>query len=224
MGWDPKTYLAYGAERTRPAADLLAPPAPIPSARGRSRLQSGEFDGAVARTPARRRDRCHRPLAQDVERRARERNIHALLAVQVRHNFDEFCHPPDPPGCCRSRWSDGLKEVRDGWNVLGPETYYELLASASRSIDLWETVFSCSARQGRRLQRDDGDRAQALRCRPEKPAQGGLSGALPRPFGQRIAAPRRRQDDLSFSTAVLCGFLLDIVVCCKSPSRIGRPA
>ena len=24
MGWDPKTYLAYGAERTRPAADLLA--------------------------------------------------------------------------------------------------------------------------------------------------------------------------------------------------------
>src|SRR5262245_7241390 len=24
MGWDPETYLAYGAERTRPAADLLA--------------------------------------------------------------------------------------------------------------------------------------------------------------------------------------------------------
>src|SRR5688500_18558939 len=24
MGWDPKTYLAFGAERTRPAADLLA--------------------------------------------------------------------------------------------------------------------------------------------------------------------------------------------------------
>jgi trans-aconitate 2-methyltransferase len=31
--------------------------------------------------------------------------------------------------------------VRDFWNVRPPETYYDLLAGQTRSLDLWETRY-----------------------------------------------------------------------------------
>jgi trans-aconitate 2-methyltransferase len=34
-----------------------------------------------------------------------------------------------------------MQGVRDFWNVRPPETYYDLLAGQTRSIDLWETRY-----------------------------------------------------------------------------------
>src|SRR4029077_19966980 len=49
------------------------------------------------------------------------------LAVQVPRNFDEFCHRVIREAVADPRWRDSLKDVRDWWNVLAPEAYYDLL-------------------------------------------------------------------------------------------------
>jgi trans-aconitate 2-methyltransferase len=63
------------------------------------------------------------------------------LAVQVPRNFDEFCHRLIREAVVDPRWADGFKDVRDWWNVLQPEGYYDLLAPGARTLDLWETRY-----------------------------------------------------------------------------------
>jgi trans-aconitate 2-methyltransferase len=187
MAWDPKTYLAFGAERTRPAADLLARvPLQAPgriadlgcgpgnsTALLRARWPDAEID-AIDCSPemlkdARESGVSARFLEADIARWTPQAPYDLLfsnaalqwvpghetllprlfsfvrpggaLAVQVPRNFDEFCHRLIREAVADSRWSDGLKEVRDWWNVLTPETYYDLLVPDSHNVDLWETRY-----------------------------------------------------------------------------------
>jgi trans-aconitate 2-methyltransferase len=187
MAWDPKTYLAYGAERTRPAADLLARiPVPAPrrvadlgcgpgnsTALLRDRWPGAEIDG-IDNSPEMLKDaRALGLRAQFAEAdiaswhpdkpydviysnaalqwvAGHETLIPRLLsfvkpggalALQVPRNFGEACHRLIREAIQDPRWRDRLKDVRDWWNVLEPETYYDLLAPLAGSIDLWETRY-----------------------------------------------------------------------------------
>ena len=187
MAWDPKTYLAFGAERTRPAADLLArialeKPQRVAdlgcgpgnsTALLRARWPDAEID-AIDFAPEMLKD----ARASGVDARFIEANIetwrpeapydviysnaalqwltgHETLlprlfsfvrpggafAVQVPRNFDELCHRLIREAVADPRWNGELKDVRDWWNVLAPETYFDLLSPAARRIDLWETRY-----------------------------------------------------------------------------------
>jgi trans-aconitate 2-methyltransferase len=187
MAWDPKTYLAYGAERTRPAADLLARvPVNAPNrvadlgcgpgnstALLRARWPDAEIDG-IDSSPEMLKD----AQASGVDARFLERDIATwnpaepydviysnaalqwvvghetllprllsfvreggVLAVQVPRNFDEACHRLIREAIGDPRWRDCLKGVRDWWNVLEPEAYYDMFSSKARRIDLWETRY-----------------------------------------------------------------------------------
>ena len=187
MAWDPKTYLAYGAERTRPAADLLAR-VPLASANRvadlgcgpgnstallRARWPDAEID-AIDVSPEMLKD----ARASGVKARFVEADIatwvpkdaydviysnaalqwvpeHAALfprllsfvrkggalAVQVPRNFDEACHRLIREAVANPRWAARLSGVRDWWNVLLPEEYYDRLVPLARGIDLWETRY-----------------------------------------------------------------------------------
>lgn len=187
MGWDPKTYLAFGAERTRPAADLLAR---IPLERPhrvadlgcgpgnstallRARWPDAEID-AIDFAPemladARKGGIDARFIQADIAAWTpedgydviysnaalqwlpdHERLLPRLLsfvrpggmfAVQVPRNFEEHCHVLLRQAVSDPRWSAELKEVRDWWNVLQPETYFDLLQPGSSGVDLWETRY-----------------------------------------------------------------------------------
>ena len=63
------------------------------------------------------------------------------LAVQVPRNFDELCHRLIREAVGDPRWAAQLRDVRDWWNVLAPETYYDLLAPKAWAVDLWETRY-----------------------------------------------------------------------------------
>lgn len=187
MAWDPKTYLAFGAERTRPAADLLARiPVERPervadlgcgpgnsTALLRARWPNAKID-AIDFAPEMLKD----ARASGVDARFIEADIetwrpeapydviysnaalqwlpgHETLlprlfsfvrpggafAVQVPRNFDELCHRLIREAIADPRWRDELANVRDWWNVLAPETNFDLLSPAARSIDLWETRY-----------------------------------------------------------------------------------
>jgi trans-aconitate 2-methyltransferase len=187
MAWDPKTYLAFGAERTRPAADLLARVAADEprhvadlgcgpgnsTALLRTRWPRAEID-AIDYAPemladARRSGVDARFIQADI---AGWRPEHAydviysnaalqwlpdheslfprlvsflrpggVLAVQVPRNFDEHCHRLIRRAVKDPRWADELRDVRDWWNVLEPERYYDLLTPVAKTIDLWETRY-----------------------------------------------------------------------------------
>jgi len=187
MGWDPKTYLAFGAERTRPAADLLArvtleQPRRVAdlgcgpgnsTALLRARWPKAEIDaidfapemladarkgGVDARfieadiaewTPDEPYDVIYSNAAlqwlEDHEtllpRLVSFVRPGGVLAVQVPRNFEERCHVLLKRAVSDSRWSSELKDVRDWWNVLEPEAYFDLLQPGVRSIDLWETRY-----------------------------------------------------------------------------------
>ncbi len=64
-----------------------------------------------------------------------------ILAFQVPRNFSEPCHTLTHEVAAEPRWREKLKGVRDWWNVLEPETYYDLLAPHGRAIDIWETRY-----------------------------------------------------------------------------------
>lgn len=186
MAWDPKTYLAFGAERTRPAADLLAR-VPLVSPRRvadlgcgpgnstqllRARFPDAEIDG-IDVSPEMLRD----ARKEGIDARFIEADIASwtpdapydviysnaalqwlgdhetllprllsylapggVLAVQVPRNFDERCHVLIREAVADPRWADKMKDVRDWWNVLIPERYYDLLAPGA-AIDMWETRY-----------------------------------------------------------------------------------
>ena len=187
MVWDPKAYLAFGAERTRPAADLLARVlvdrpervADLGCGPGnstvllRSRWPDCKID-AIDFAPEMLKD----ARASGVDARFIEADIAhwqpdaqydviysnaalqwlsghekllprllsfvkpgGALAVQVPRNFDELCHRLIREAIADPRWKNELAEVRDWWNVLAPETYFDLLSPAARAMDLWETRY-----------------------------------------------------------------------------------
>ena len=202
MGWDPKTYLAFGAERTRPAADLLAR-IPLEHPRRVADLGCGPGNSTAllrARWPEAEIDAID--FAPEMLADARKSGVDArfiqadiaawtpdgaydviysnaalqwlenhesllprlmsfvrpggMFAVQVPRNFEEHCHVLLRRAVGDPRWSAELKEVRDWWNVLEPETYFDLLQrgaprapsvqSAAKppgasSVDLWETRY-----------------------------------------------------------------------------------
>jgi trans-aconitate 2-methyltransferase len=187
MGWDPKTYLAFGAERTRPAADLLAR-VPVTGPRRVADLGCGPANSTAllrARWPEAQIDAVD--FAPEMLADARKSGVDAqfiqadiatwtpdepydviysnaalqwlpdhetllprllsfvrpggALAVQVPRNFDEHCHVLLRQSVADPRWRDELKEVRDWWNVLQPEAYFDLLKPGAKAVDLWETRY-----------------------------------------------------------------------------------
>ena len=187
MAWDPKTYLAYGAERTRPAADLLAR-VPLPAPKRVADLGCGPGNStALLRTRWPEAEIDAIDLSPEMLKDARESGVEArfieadiaswtpdapydviysnaalqwvpghetliprlftflreggALAIQVPRNFDEACHRLIREAVADPRWRDRLKNVRDWWNVLEPEIYYDLLTEKARAIDLWETRY-----------------------------------------------------------------------------------
>jgi trans-aconitate 2-methyltransferase len=187
MAWDPKTYLAFGAERTRPASDLLAR-IPVLKARRvadlgcgpgnstallRARWPEAEIDGIDASPEMLKDARASGVEARFVQADIakwtpeapydviysnaalqwlgdHERLIPRLfsfvaeggaLAVQAPRNYDEVCQVLVREAVADARWAGQLKGVRDWWNGLAPERYYDLLAPHARSIDLWETRY-----------------------------------------------------------------------------------
>ena len=187
MAWDPKTYLAFGAERTRAAADLLARvPLEAPkriadlgcgpgnsTALLRARWPDAEID-AIDISPemlqdARASGVDARFIQADIAQwrpdasydliysnavlqwlRDHETLVPRLfsfvrtggaLAIQAPRNFDEVCQVLVREAVADPRWAAKLHGVRDWWNGLAPEIYYDLLARDARSVDLWETRY-----------------------------------------------------------------------------------
>ena len=187
MAWDPKTYLAFNAERTRPAADLLARiPLQAPkrvadlgcgpgnsTALLRARWPDADITG-VDSSPEMLRD----ARSSGVDARFIEGDITTwrpdapydlvfsnavlqwigdhenllprlfsfvrpggVLAFQVPRNYDELCQVLVREATSDPRWSEQLRSVRDWWNGLAPEHYYDLLAPGATVIDAWETRY-----------------------------------------------------------------------------------
>ena len=187
MVWDPKTYLAFNAERTRPAADLLArialqtPKRIVDLGCGpgnstallRARWPEADITG-VDSSPEMLRD----ARASGVDARFIEGDIttwtpeapydlvfsnavlqwigdHETLiprlfsfvapggafAFQVPRNYDELCQVLVRKAASDPRWAAQLMSVRDWWNGLAPEHYYDLLASDAAAVDVWETRY-----------------------------------------------------------------------------------
>ena len=187
MAWDPKTYLSFGAERTRPAAELLAR---VPLERAsrvadlgcgpgnstallRTRWPEAEIDGIDSSVEMLKEARASgldaRLLEADIAQWTPEAPYDVIysnaalqwlgnhdtlfprlltflrpggvLAVQVPRNSDELCDQIIRQAAGDARWAVKLQGVRDFWNVRPPETYYDLLAQRTRSVDLWETRY-----------------------------------------------------------------------------------
>jgi len=187
MAWDPKTYLAFGEERTRPAHELLARVATEHPKRvvdlgcgpGNStallaaRWPDADLEG-VDNSPEMLSDaRKHafparwteadvstwnpaspydvifsnatlqwlpdhnRLLPQIASHVAKD----GVFAFQVPRNFADPCHTLIHDVARDPHWVDKLAGVRDWWNVLEPEGYFEILEPHARSIDIWETRY-----------------------------------------------------------------------------------
>jgi trans-aconitate 2-methyltransferase len=63
------------------------------------------------------------------------------LALQVPRNFDEPCHTLIHDIASAGPWAPKLAGVRDWWNVLSPEAYFDILEPHAAAIDLWETRY-----------------------------------------------------------------------------------
>jgi trans-aconitate 2-methyltransferase len=187
MAWDPKTYLVFGEERTRPAHELLARvPTEHPkrvvdlgcgpgnsTALLAARWPDADLEG-VDNSPEMLSDaRKHafrarwteadvstwnpaapydvifsnatlqwlpdhkRLLPQIISHAAKD----GVFAFQVPRNFTDPCHTLIHDVARDPRWANKLAGVRDWWNVLEPEAYFDILEPHARSIDIWETRY-----------------------------------------------------------------------------------
>lgn len=187
MAWDPGTYLAFGAERTRAASDLLAriqldAPRRVAdlgcgpansTALLRARWPQAEIDGIDSSPEMLRQARASGVKARFIEAdmaqwtpeapydviysnaalqwlRGHETLFPRLFsfvalggafAVQVPRNYDDISQQLVREAVADPRWAGRLQNVRDWWNGLAPESYYDLLAPSARSIDIWETRY-----------------------------------------------------------------------------------
>ncbi|MGB8365712.1 MAG: trans-aconitate 2-methyltransferase [Rhizomicrobium sp.] len=64
-----------------------------------------------------------------------------VFAFQVPRNFDEPCHVLIREVAALAPWRTRLAAVRDWWNVLAPEAYFEILEPYAAAIDIWETRY-----------------------------------------------------------------------------------
>jgi len=187
MAWDPKTYLAFANERTRPASDLLArisleAPKRVAdlgcgpgnsTALLRARWPDAEIDGIDQSpemlTDARASGIDARFIAADIAQWTPDAPYHVIysnaalqwlgdherliprlfsfvapggiLAIQMPRNYDEICQVLVREAVADPRWAGKLTGVRDWWNGLVPECYYDLLMPNAGQIDLWETRY-----------------------------------------------------------------------------------
>jgi trans-aconitate 2-methyltransferase len=185
--WDPRTYLAFGDERSRPAAELLARiacdspkrVADLGCGPGNStsllaaRWPDAQIDGidnsATMLAAARDSGVRARWIEADVARWSPDYdhdviysnatlqwvgNHAALLprlvsflspggtfAFQVPRNFREPSHTIAQDLAKDPRWAEKLERVREWWNVLEPNAYYDLLEPHAARIDIWETRY-----------------------------------------------------------------------------------
>jgi trans-aconitate 2-methyltransferase len=185
--WDPKTYLAFGGERTRAAADLVArigldspgrvadlgcgpgnstallvarwpdanvegidnSPAMLAEARKTS-IPAEWIEADVARwSPANNYDVIYSNATLQwigdhqtlLPRLVSFLSPGGVLAFQVPRNFREPSHTIAQDLAGDPRWAEKLARVREWWNVLEPEAYYNILESVSAGIDIWETRY-----------------------------------------------------------------------------------
>ncbi len=187
MTWDPKAYLAFGEERTRPACELLTrirvehpmrvvdlgcgpgnstallaarwPDAELDAVDNSSEmLAEASVSPVRARwmqadiaswTPAASYDVIFsnamlqwlpdhaRLFPQIMTYLAKD----GVFAFQVPRNFAEPCHTLIQEVVKNGPLRDRLANVRDWWNVLKPEAYFDILEPFARTIDIWETRY-----------------------------------------------------------------------------------
>ena len=187
MAWDPKTYLAFGAERGRPASDLLARVALEAPNRVadlgcgpgnstgllRTRWPSAEIVGVDNSLEMLREARASGVEAHFVQADIARWHPEApydvifsnaalqwlqdhesliprlfscvapggVFAFQLPRNYDELCQVLLRKLAAEPRWAEKLSGVRDWWNGLAPERYYDLLSPHARYVDVWETRY-----------------------------------------------------------------------------------
>jgi trans-aconitate 2-methyltransferase len=187
MAWDPKAYLSFGSERTRPAADLLArialeapsrmvdlgcgpgnstallaarwPQADVEGVDSSPEmLDEARASGVRARwtradiaswEPSSRFDVIYSNAtfqwlpdhANLLPRLVSYLTPDGVFAFQVPRNFDEPCHTLIHEVAANGPWAAKLKGVRDWWNVLAPEAYFDILEPHCPQIDIWETRY-----------------------------------------------------------------------------------
>ena len=79
-----------------------------------------------------------------------------IFAFQVPRNFNDPCHTLIHDIARDDRWAAKLADVRDWWNVLDPEAYFDILEPHARAIDIWETRYvQVSRGRRRRLSLDE---------------------------------------------------------------------
>ena len=98
-------------------------------------------------------------------------NATGVLAFQVPHNFGAPSHVLMREAANEGPWAQRLAEARTV-NVEQPESYFDILAPLSASVDIWETTY---------LHALDGD----------DPVLDWVSGTGLRPFVQRLQAEER---------------------------------
>jgi trans-aconitate 2-methyltransferase len=98
-------------------------------------------------------------------------NAGGVLAFQVPHNFDAPSHVLMRDVAQEGLWAQRLAEARTV-NVEQPESYFDILAPLSASVDIWETTYLHA------LEGDD-------------PVLDWVSGTGLRPFAQRLRAEER---------------------------------
>lgn len=64
-----------------------------------------------------------------------------VFAFQVPRNFEEPCHQLIREVINSGPWCTKLEVVRDWWNVLKPDDYFDILEPVASLIDIWETRY-----------------------------------------------------------------------------------